>query len=230
MTNSSQSRFSLSVTGVQHLSCVSGLCRQSVRAEGGEGEANLFVGDFGREGFFEGLQAVHSQLLAGGGDLVVAFRGQPVGLKFGVASFDQVGDEGDDSTQSSLANLRNLNKRAPLFQQLEGLLGRARWFCPPTFIRALPLTEILNRLEDLLPVHLNLLIAEARHAPQLLKIRWFHEAQILQSGIVQDKERGNSLILRDVPPPLAQKFIQLSIDRRFNDRSADPRVRRTCWL
>src|SRR5713101_4084353 len=225
MTNSSQSRFSLSVTGVQHLSCVSGLCRESVRAEAGYDEANLFVGDFGWERFLEGLQAVHSQLLAGGGDLVVAFGGQPVGLKFGVASFDQVGDKGDDSAQSSLANLSNLNKRAPLFQQLEGLLGRARWFCPPTFIRAFPLPEILNRLEDLLPVHLNLLIAEAGHAPQLLQIRRFHEAQVLQSGIVQDKERGNSLTLRDVPPPLAQKLIQLSIDRRFRDRAGDPRLR-----
>src|SRR5216683_2873538 len=164
-------------------------------AEAGYDEANLFVGDFWREGFFEGLQAVHAQRAAGGSDLVVAFRRQPLGLKLGVASFDQVGDEGDDGAQGSLANLSNLNKRAPLFQQLEGLLGRARWFCPPTFIRAFPLPEILNRLEDLLPVHLNLLIAEAGHAPQL-----------------------------------AQKLIQLSIDRRFSDRAGDPRLRRTCGL
>src|SRR5260370_31642501 len=230
MTNSSQSRFSLSVTGVQHPSCVSGFCRESVRAEAGYDEANLFVGDFWREGFFEGLQAVHAQLAAGGSDLVVAFRRQPLGLKLGVASFDQVGDEGDDGAQGSLANLSNLNKRWPLFQHLEGLLGRARWFCPPTFIRALPLPEILNRLEDLFPVHFYLLIAEAGHPPQLPQIRWLHEAQILQRRIVQDDERGNPIFLRGVPPPLAQEFIQFSIDRRFSDRAGDPRLRRTCGL
>src|SRR5260370_42091458 len=112
MTNSSQSRFSLSVTGVQHLSCVSGLCRESVRAEAGYDEANLFVGDFGWERFLEGLQAVHSQLLAGGGDLVEAFRRQPVRLQFGLASFDLIRSEGDDRTRSSLAHLRHLHKHA----------------------------------------------------------------------------------------------------------------------
>src|SRR5258708_38337547 len=167
MTNSSQSRFSLSVTGIQHLSCVSGFCRESVRAEAGYDQANFFVGDFGREGFFEGFQAVHAQLAAGGGDLAVAFRGQPLGLKLGVASFDQVGDQRDDSAPCSLANLSNLNKRAPLFQQLDVLLGRARWFCPPTFLRAWPFPEILNRLEDLFPLHFSLFIPEAVHTPQL---------------------------------------------------------------
>ena len=49
--------------------------RRGFGAEVGYDEANLFVGDFGREGFLEGLQAVHSQLAAGGGDLVVPFGG-----------------------------------------------------------------------------------------------------------------------------------------------------------
>ena len=84
--------------------------------EAGNDEADFFVGDFGQEGFFEGLEALHSELLAGGGDLVVAFRGQPAGLKFGFASFDEIGDKGDNGAQGSLTNLSNFIKRAALRQ------------------------------------------------------------------------------------------------------------------
>jgi len=41
--------------------------------EAGYYQADFFVRDFGWEGLLEGLEAVHSQLLAGGGDLLVPF-------------------------------------------------------------------------------------------------------------------------------------------------------------
>src|SRR6267378_1746471 len=137
----------------------------------------------------------------------------------------ETGYQGNNCAHRSLANLRNLIKCTSFSQQLEGFLGWPGRFCPPTGTRALPLPEILHRLEDLLSVHLNLLIAEAGHAPQLLEIRWFNEAQVFQSRIVQDDKRGNSLILRGVPPPLSQKLIQLSIDRRFSDAARGSRWR-----
>src|SRR6266849_10121589 len=88
--------------------------RGGLGAEVGYDQADFFVGDLGWEGFLEGLEAVHSELAAGGGDLVVAFGGQPDGLKFGFASFDEIGDQGDYSAQGSLANLSNFIKCAPL--------------------------------------------------------------------------------------------------------------------
>src|SRR5580704_7472979 len=42
-------------------------------AEAGYDEADFFVRDLGGERLFERLEAVHSKLAAGGGDLVVAF-------------------------------------------------------------------------------------------------------------------------------------------------------------
>src|SRR5260370_31410615 len=61
-------------------------------------------------------------------------------------------------------------------------------------------------------------------------MRWFYEAQILQSQIGQDAKRGNSLILRGVPPPLPQKLIQLFIDRRFTHGARDSQWLWTCRL
>src|SRR5260370_38611295 len=61
-------------------------------------------------------------------------------------------------------------------------------------------------------------------------MRWFYEAQILQSQIGQDAKRGNSLILRGVPPPLPQKLIQLFIDRRFTHGARDSQCLWTCRL
>ena len=55
----------------------SGGLRGGFGAEAGDDEADFFVGDFGWEGFLEGLEAVHAELAASGGDLVVAFGRQP---------------------------------------------------------------------------------------------------------------------------------------------------------
>src|SRR5260370_19956923 len=218
----------LPVEGALHLPEWSSLYGGSLCAEMGYDQTNFFVRNFGRKRFLERFQAVLSQLLAGDRDLVVSLGRHPAGLKFSVASFDQVGNQGDDGTQRSLANLSNLIERTPLRQQLKRFLGRPRGFRLPIGIRPLPVPEILNRFQDLLPVHLNLLITNAGHAPQLLKIRWFHEAQVLQSGIVQDHERGNPLFLCGVSPPLPQKLIQLSIHRWFSDCTRNSRFRGTC--
>ncbi len=51
------------------------LRRWRFRAEASYDEADFFIGDFGWEGFLEGFETVHPQLLTGGGDLVVAFGG-----------------------------------------------------------------------------------------------------------------------------------------------------------
>ena len=66
---------------------------------------DFLVRDFRREGFFKRLEAVHAQLAANGGDLVVAFGGQPAGLELDLASFDQIGDERDDGAEGSSADL-----------------------------------------------------------------------------------------------------------------------------
>jgi hypothetical protein len=78
-------------------------------------ETNLFVGDFGWEGFFEGLEAVHAEPVAGGRDLVVAFGGQPAGLELGFASLDEIRDEGDDGAKGSGADLGDLFEGAAFF-------------------------------------------------------------------------------------------------------------------
>ena len=44
-------------------------------AEVGDDEADFFVGDFRWEGFLERLEAIHAELAASSGDLVVAFGG-----------------------------------------------------------------------------------------------------------------------------------------------------------
>src|SRR5258708_36581799 len=93
--------------------------RGSVRAEASNNEANFFVRDFGREGFLEGLQSVHSRLLAGSSDLVVPLGRHPPGLEFRFASLDQLRDQENNAAQRSLPNLRTLLKRPPLRQQLE---------------------------------------------------------------------------------------------------------------
>src|ERR1700676_4674903 len=88
----------------------------------------------------------------------------------------------------------------------------------------------MNGLKDLLSVHLNFLVAKPGNAPQFLKVRWLYQAQILQRGIVQDHERREAIILRRVPPPFAQKLVQLSIDRRFSNGARYSRLRRTFRL
>jgi len=70
------------------------------RCEGGYDEANFFVRDFGRRaslrGFRRSIPNGDRRRRSG-----CNVRGEPSRLKFGVASFDHVGDEGDNGAQGA---------------------------------------------------------------------------------------------------------------------------------
>jgi hypothetical protein len=191
-------------------------CRSSYfsggpRAKVGDNQADFFVRDFGRESFLEGFQAVHSQLAAGGRDLVVALGGEPARLKFGIAPLDKIGYQGNNSAQRSLPNLRNLSKRAAFFEQALRFFCGGRNFLLVFIAGTLSLAEAVQRLENFLAVHFDALVAEARDAAKFLESGRFRQAQIRKSGVVQDDKGCDSFLSCGISPPLAEILFQLDI-------------------
>ena len=73
----------------------------------GDDEANFFVGDFGGEGFLDGLEVVEAEFGGGLADLLGVDGMDPVGAEGEFALFDEVGDKDDDSGEFASAELGN---------------------------------------------------------------------------------------------------------------------------
>ncbi len=100
----------------------------SFAAEVGYYEADFVVGDFGWEGFFQGLQPFEAAFGAGGFDYGAAGGVDPFGVEFDGAGFDQIGYGVDDRRELASANLCDVFEAVASCEQAERLDGWGRFF------------------------------------------------------------------------------------------------------
>ena len=177
----------------------------------GDDEANFFVGDFGREGFLEGLEVVEAEFCGALADLFGVDGMDPVGAVGKFALLDEIGDEDDDGGEFAATELGDFLKGAALLKKLEGFLSGAGRACVPLLAGTFAGGEAAKGLEDSFAVSLALGVAHAGDGTELLQVFRSLGADVFQRGIVEDEKGGEHFFAGNVFAPLAEEFAKVFV-------------------
>jgi len=177
----------------------------------GDDEADLFVGDFGREGFLEGLEVVEAEFCGGLADLFGVDGMDPVGAVGKFAPLDEIGDEDDDGGEFAAAQLSDFLKGAALLEKLERFLGGAGRTCVPLLAGAFASSEAAKGVEDRFAVSLALGVAHAGDGTELQQVFRSLGADVFQRGIVEDEKGREHFFAGNVFAPLAEEFAKVFV-------------------
>src|SRR5260370_21968808 len=127
-------------------------------------QPNLPIADRFRQRFLDRLQPLLAKLLNRRRNLRIRFRRQPFWPELRIPGFNQIRNQGLDTTDFPASNLRDLLEAAPFREQLQCFLRGTRGLRVPIGAGTRALLESLQRGENLFPVALTFLAAEAEHA------------------------------------------------------------------
>ena len=183
-------------------------------AEVGYYQADGFVGDFFGEGIFDGFEEVEAEGGGGLADLFEVDGVDPVGAEGEFALFDEVGNEDDDGIDFAAAELGDFFEGVAFFEEFAGFLRGAGGAAVPFLAGAFAVFEAAERIEDGFAVIAAFGFADAGDAAEFFESFGFAVAEILERGIVENDERGDTSLRGGGLAPLAQKFAQLFIHGR----------------
>ena len=144
--------------------------------------------------------------------MLLVNRVDPVRAKERFAFFDKVGDEGDDRRNFSAAKLGDFLEGAPLLQQFQGFLRRARGLGMPFLSRAFAIGKSAKCVEDFFAIEFTFLFAHAGNLAKFGDGAGLRLADGVEGGVVENDEGGDHLLAGSVSAPFAEEFPEFFID------------------
>jgi hypothetical protein len=177
-------------------------------------EADGFVGDFFGEGIFDGFEEVEAESGGGLTNLFGVDGVDPVGAESDFASFDEVGNKGDDGRNFSATELGDFLEGMAFFEEFAGFLRGAGGAAVPFLAGAFAVFEAAECVENGFAVVAAFGFADAGDTAEFLESFGFAVGEVFERCIVENDERGDAFLHGGGLAPLAQEFAQLFFHRR----------------